>query len=126
MSLFSKKKKEEPQNFEEIMDEFKKIREQFDKLSQEMETLKKENLNDLKKIGLVRFNPFSELGSNQSFSLAIMDGQGNGIVVTSLFTRNENRVYGKPVKKGLSEYSLTDEEKEAIAIAQNKTLNSKS
>jgi hypothetical protein len=118
MSIFSKKKPQEPQNIDEILAQFKELKEQFAKLSLEMEKLKKEELINLKKVGVVRFNPFSEMGSNQSFSAAIMDSENNGLVITSLFTRSENRVYGKPLKNGGSEYPLTDEEKEAIKKAQ--------
>ena len=117
MSLFSKNKKEEPQNIDELLAQFKALKEDFRKISVELEGLKKENAINLKKLGLVRFNPFSEIGSNQSFSLAVMDSGNNGFVVTSLFNRNENRVYGKPIKNGSSEYQLTNEEKEAIALA---------
>jgi hypothetical protein len=118
MSLFSKKKPQEPQNINELLAQFKELKEQFAKLSLEMENLKKDGLVNLKKIGVVRFNPFSEMGSNQSFSAAIMDSGNNGLVITSLFNRSENRVYGKPLKNGGSEYPLTDEEKEAIKKAQ--------
>jgi len=67
---------------------------------------------------MIRFNPFNETGGNQSFSVAILDGNDCGIVISSLFSRNENRVYGKPIKNGVSEFPLTDEEKEAIRLAQ--------
>lgn len=87
----------------------------------EMETLKKDSVANVNKIGMVRFNPFEGFGGNQSFSLAILDGNDNGAVVTSLFSREANRVYGKPVKQGTSEFKLTEEEKKAIEIAQNKS-----
>jgi len=72
---------------------------------------------------MIRFNPFNETGGNQSFSVAILDGNDCGIVISSLFSRNENRVYGKPIKNGVSEFPLTDEEKEAIRLAQNHQAN---
>lgn len=118
--LFFSRKKDDPKNFDEMLKQFKDLKENFQKLSQEMKDLKKESLANLNKVGVVRFNPFSEIGSNQSFSIAVMDEGNNGFVITSLFTRNENRVYGKPIKNGISEYQLTDEEKEAIKKAQTK------
>ncbi len=68
----------------------------------------------------VRFNPFKDIGtgSNQSFSTAFLDEEGNGVVVSSLYSRDRVSVYSKPLKKHSSEYDLTDEEKEAVAKAK--------
>ena len=118
MSFFSRKKDKKPENFEDILKKFDALKHDFNKLVSDMEALKKDGVKNLKKFGIVRFNPFSEIGSNQSFSIVVMDEENNGFVITSLFTRNENRVYGKPIKNGVSEYQLTDEEKEAIKKAQ--------
>ncbi|MDO8486231.1 MAG: DUF4446 family protein, partial [Candidatus Staskawiczbacteria bacterium] len=78
-----------------------------------------ENISEktLQKIGVVRFNPFDNVGGNQSFSIAILDKQNNGFVISSLFIKDGNRVYAKAVKDSLSEYPLSDEEKEAIERA---------
>lgn len=118
MSLFSKNKKKEPQNINEILAQFEELKKQFQDLSQEVKTLKADSVTSIKKVAVIRFNPFTELGSNQSFSAAILDEANNGLVITSLFTRSENRVYGKPIKNGASDYQLTNEEKEAIKKAQ--------
>ncbi len=118
MSLFSKNKSKEPQNIDEVLAQLNQLKEQFEKLSKELETMRIDSVANLKNAAMIRFNPFSELGSNQSFSAAILDGANNGLVITSLFTRSENRVYGKPIKNGASVYLLTDEEKEAIKKAQ--------
>jgi len=69
------------------------------------------------KIAIIRYNPFKEVGSDQSFSLAILDADNNGIVISSLFSRDNNRVYGKPIKSGHSKYELLEEEKEVIKKA---------
>ena len=66
---------------------------------------------------LIRYNPFSGVGSDQSFSIALLDGNNNGFVITSIYSREGNRVYGKSLKEGKSEYSLSDEEKKAISKA---------
>lgn len=67
--------------------------------------------------GLVRFNPFSDAGGDQSFSLALLDDRKNGVVISSLYGREINRVYAKPIENGLSTYQLSAEEKEAIQRA---------
>lgn len=118
-----KKKKREPENLDEVLNYFRALENNFKDLSRELENLKKESVFSLQKIGILRYNPFSDVGSNQSFSIAILDGNDDGIVITSLYTREGNRLYGKPIKEGNSEYLLSNEEKEAIKIAQNKNGN---
>jgi hypothetical protein len=71
------------------------------------------------KVGVVRFNPFKDLGGDQSFSIALLDGQSSGLIISGLHTREGNRVYAKPVEKGKAvKHPLTEEEVEAIKIAE--------
>ncbi len=72
----------------------------------------------VQKIGLVRFNPFRELGGDHSFSLAILDAEDSGIIITSLHTRDRTRVYMKDIKKGKSTFELSVDEKKALNSAQ--------
>lgn len=70
-------------------------------------------------VGVVRYNPFEQMGSNMSFSLALLDGHANGVVVSVLNNREGSRVYGKAVERGTSSYPLSEEERQALALAQN-------
>jgi hypothetical protein len=72
----------------------------------------------IQKIGLIRFNPFKELGGDHSFSMAILDSHSSGIIITSLHTRDRTRVYMKDIKKGKSSFELSTEEKSALANAE--------
>lgn len=119
MFNFFKKTKKEPENFEEILSHFQDLKKDFEKISKELVDLKKENQFSFQKIALIRFNPFSEVGGGQSFSVALLDANNDGVIITSLYTREGNRVYGKPIKDGQSEYQLSDEEKEVIEKAIN-------
>ncbi len=74
----------------------------------------------LQHLGVVRFNPFHDTGGDQSFAISLVDGHGNGVVLSSLHARDVTRVYAKPLLKWESTYSLTDEEKQAIALAYQK------
>jgi hypothetical protein len=75
-------------------------------------------LHSVHKVGIIRFNPFRDIGGDQSFALALLDGKDSGIVISSLHTREGTRIYSKPVSKGVSEkYTLTEEEKMAIKEA---------
>ncbi len=70
------------------------------------------------RVGFVRFNPFQDLGGDQSFALALLDGENNGVVVSSLHTQNLTRVYAKKVKSGQpSQHPFSAEEKQAIEAA---------
>jgi hypothetical protein len=113
------KKKKEPENLQEILSQLKNLKENFEKFSEELEKLKKESKFSIQKIGIVRFNPFFEIGGNQSFSVALLDGNNNGFVITSLYTREGNRIYAKPIVDEKSQYLLSKEEKEAIEKAIN-------
>jgi hypothetical protein len=126
MFKFFKKEKKEPKNFKEVLKVLKILEKDIKKLSQGLEELNKKSRFSLQKVGVVRFNPFPEVGGNQSFSIALLDENNNGLVITSLFSREGNRVYGKPIKNGKSSYPLSNEEKEAIeeATKENGKRNS--
>ena len=70
------------------------------------------------RIGLVRFNPFEDTGGNQSFALALLDANGDGLVLSSLHSRTGTRVYAKAISGGRSETALSDEESEAVLTAR--------
>lgn len=97
-----------------------------DEMSQkEIEILKKrlgvveeEFPKDIRRVGLVRYNPFSDAGGDQSFALALLDEHKDGVVISSLYGREMNRVYAKRIEKGQSaKHQLTEEEKQAISEA---------
>jgi hypothetical protein len=75
------------------------------------------------RVGLVRFNPFEgDTGGNQSFALALIDGRGDGFVVSSLHARAITRMYAKAVTAGASEAALSDEESAALQQALAKPV----
>ncbi len=72
-------------------------------------------LKSLHKVSVIRFNPFKEVGGNQSFSVVLLDGKNSGVVLSSLHTREGTRVYAKPVLAGEPNgFPFTEEEKAAI------------
>jgi hypothetical protein len=82
--------------------------------------LEKAGYYSFQHLGVVRFNPFHDTGSDQSFAIALVDGHGNGVVLSSLHARDVTRVYAKPLQKWESTYQLTDEERQAIGLAYQK------
>ena len=115
------KKDKEPKDLKEVLKRFEGLEKEVEKISEGLENLKKEGKFSIQKMGIIRYNPFSEVGGDQSFSVALLDGNNDGVVITSLYSRDGNRVYGKSIKNGSSEYSLSDEEKKVIdkAITDN-------
>jgi hypothetical protein len=107
-----------PKNLKEILKKQNELEDKLKKISDELEKLKKESKFFVQKVGLVRYNPFSEVGGNQSFSIALLDGNNDGLIITSLYARDGNRVYSKPIKNGKSDYQLSDEEKKTIVEAK--------
>ena len=71
----------------------------------------------LQRFHLVRYDAFEDMGGRLSFSLALLDDEGNGLVVTSINGRTETRTYAKPIRNLSSDHNLSDEEGEAIAGA---------
>lgn len=74
----------------------------------------------VQKVGVVRFNPFGEVGGNQSFAVAFLDNYNTGVIMLSLYSRDGVRIYAKPIKSGKSEYQLSKEEEQALQIAMEK------
>ncbi|OGY22836.1 MAG: hypothetical protein A2Y57_02930 [Candidatus Woykebacteria bacterium RBG_13_40_7b] len=73
----------------------------------------------IQKVGLVRFNPYKEVGGDLSFALSLLDEKDSGVIISSLHSRESSRIYAKPVVGGEGgAYPLSEEEKEAIKIAK--------
>jgi hypothetical protein len=86
-------------------------------LEGEYKRLKVTNSLASQKISIVRFNPFGDTGGDQSFSLAVLDANDSGYVLTSIHGRQGTRVYVKPVDFGKSKYTLSHEEQQALSQA---------
>ena len=80
----------------------------------EIQNIKESSRKMIQKANIKRYNPFQELGSDQSFTISLLDGNNNGLLVTGLHSREGVRVYAKPVEKGTSRYKLSNEEQEIL------------
>lgn len=105
---------------EKVLDSEVSNKKQIDQVFKRIENLEEDGRLHIQKVGLVRFNPFKELGGDHSFSLAFLDDKSSGIIITSLHTRDRTRVYMKDIKKGKSSFELSSDEKRALAIAEKK------
>ncbi|HCM38148.1 MAG: hypothetical protein UV61_C0005G0033 [Candidatus Gottesmanbacteria bacterium GW2011_GWB1_43_11] len=98
-----------------FLEQDKLTKAELERVLAEISKLKEQAKNFIQKIGLVRFNPFSDTGGDQSFALALLDHKDNGIVITSLYARTGVRWYVKTIRGGKGiEHELSKEEKEAL------------
>ncbi|MFZ2188399.1 MAG: DUF4446 family protein [Candidatus Moraniibacteriota bacterium] len=115
-------KGEKVKNLEEVLLDQAKNLKVLDKDIQELYTISNEinnlALRGIHKVSAIRFNPFKDVGGNQSFSIALLNGKNNGITITALYTKEGTRVYSKAITNGESiNFPLTEEEKKAIETA---------
>lgn len=76
--------------------------------------LERKHAGCVQRIGVVRYNAFEQMGGDQSFSIALLDGYGSGVVLTNLYGRNTSTVFAKPITNHQSSYALSKEEQEAV------------
>lgn len=106
---------------DEVLDRLLRRGEEHEKRVEVLAALHRElaslSQRSVQKVGLVRFNPFHDTGGDQSFAIALLDGEGTGVVLSSLHSRTETRIFAKEVAGGRSKHSLSDEEQQAIKSA---------
>ncbi|MGI9860651.1 DUF4446 family protein [Moorella naiadis] len=110
----------EGQDLAEVLGRFHdlgEVRKTLDGLQQKVADLQVGFESCLSRMGLIRFNAFPDTGSDLSFALALLNREGNGFILTSLYARDETRVFVKPVQEGRSRYRLSEEEEKALAMA---------
>jgi len=106
---------------EEIATKIGASERKFEKIDKAITDIVGKNKSHLQKFALVRFNPFSDQGGDQSFAVALLDDGNDGVVISNLHSRDYSRIYAKPVKAGQSEkYQFSKEEEEAVLKAKNK------
>lgn len=74
----------------------------------------------VQKVSMVRYRAFEDVGSDLSFSIAMLDDNNDGVIVTGIYGRNDSTTYAKPIDKGLSRYELSDEEQKVLQDAMIK------
>ncbi|MCR4440584.1 MAG: DUF4446 family protein [Peptococcaceae bacterium] len=108
-------------NIEQIVLENANILENLQKKLAGIETQLKEverlNRRSIHNVSLLRFNAFHDMGGDLSFALALLNHDGDGVVISSIYGRDDARTYAKPVKGGKSTYHFSQEEEKVIALA---------
>lgn len=102
------------------LNQVKELDQEIQELFEISNRLRELCLKSIHKTHVVRFNPFKEVGGNQSFSVVLLDGKNSGVVLSSLHTREGTRVYAKPVLSGNADgFPFTEEEKKVISEAMH-------
>ena len=73
------------------------------------------------KVAIMRYKAFDDVGSDLSFSIAILDSYNDGVIITGIYSRHDSTTYAKPIDKGISRYDLSEEELHVL----NEAINSK-
>jgi hypothetical protein len=106
------------QNLEEVMVNLKKdvlqIKRDQIQTTQHLEVVDSRLDKSIRKIKTIRFNPFVDAGSNQSFAISFLNDEKDGVVISSLYARDRMSIFAKPINKGVSDFELSDEEKKVL------------
>lgn len=76
----------------------------------------------IQKTSMIRYKAFEDVGGDLSFSIALLDENNSGTIITGIFGRHESTTYAKPIEKGLSRYDLSEEENQVLSDAMNKII----
>lgn len=106
------------QLLERCLDKVNKVDEKNKSLELQINDLERNMMACVQKVGVVRFNAFDNVGSDLSFSIALLDNRDDGIVISGLYARESSFTYAKPVIGGNSKYALSAEEIKAIDNAK--------
>jgi hypothetical protein len=113
-----KKAKDLEENIFILEDNISKLKSAKEKIEKEIEEINKKLKKSIRGLETIRFNPFKDQGSNQSFAVGMLNEDGDGVVFSSLYSRERMSVFAKPIKNGKSDYELTTEEKEVLKKAE--------
>jgi hypothetical protein len=99
------------------LDRVEAVDQRLGELDAQYRSLEARSRGSLQHLGIVRFNPFPDTGSDQSFAIALLNDRHSGVVISALHARSGTRVFAKPVEAGKASHALSDEEAEALRIA---------
>lgn len=118
--FLGKKAKDLEDTIEAMLQDIAILQKAKEKMEKEYTNINKRLKKSIRGLETIRFNPFPDQGGNQSFAISLLDEEGDGVVLSSLYARERASIFAKPIAKGQSEYELTEEEKEALWKAKEK------
>jgi len=112
--FLGKKGKDLEDTLVSLEEDIKNLKVAKGKAEQELISINAKLKKSIRGLETIRFNPFPDQGSNQSFAIGMLNEDGDGVVLSSLYSRDRMSVFAKPVKGGNSTYELSKEEHEAL------------
>lgn len=106
-------------DLERFMQKIDKVENQNAEIMSFCKNLDEDVSKCIQKIGVVRYSAFKDTGSDLSFAVALLDENNDGVVFNGIYSREMSNIYAKPVNKGNSNYTLSEQEIEAIEKAMN-------
>lgn len=103
---------------EQLASRFSKLNARTERLVMQVGEMDRNLVRCVQGVGFVRYSAFEDTGGDQSFSLAMADGDGDGVVISALYGRDATRVYAKPIESWVSSRALADEEEQALSKAR--------
>ncbi|WP_288222414.1 DUF4446 family protein [uncultured Clostridium sp.] len=111
-------------NLEELivskLEEVDKAMAKSEEAINQCEVIREEIKGCVNKVAIMRYKAFPDVGSDLSFSIAILDSHNDGVLITGIYSRHDSTTYAKPVDKGISRYELSEEESYVLNEAINK------
>lgn len=111
-------------NLEEMLlqrlDTIEDAKKTSEKALKECERLEIKMKDCIQKVAIMRYKAFENVGSDLSFSIAMLDDKNDGVILTGIYGRQESTTYAKPIDKGISRYDLSEEELYVLNEASNK------
>lgn len=118
--FLGKKAKDLEETIVSLEDNIVKLNKAKDNIEKDIANINTKLKKSIRGLETIRFNPFPDQGSNQSFAIGMLNEEGDGVVFSSLYSRERMSVFAKPIKNNNSEYELSTEEKEALEKAKVK------
>lgn len=110
---------------EDCLDKVNFVMDKNKEIEYQMNTIERDMYYCIQKVGVVRYNAFDNVGSDLSYSVALLDHNDDGLVISSLYSRDSSSTYAKPITKSKSRYALSAEEIKAIDIAKKTRVTTK-
>lgn len=107
----------------EHMDKIEEVHKRLNQMESQLDVFNNRLSFCVQRVGIVRYNAFNDTGSDLSYSIAFLDENNDGIILTGIYGRIETVSYAKPVKNGVSNYSLSVEELQALERAKANALD---
>ena len=118
--FIGKKAKDLEDTIVTLEDEIAKLKKAKDATEKDIVVINSKLRKSIRGLETIRFNPFPDQGSNQSFAIGMLNEDGDGVVLSSLYSRERMSIFAKPILNKKSEYELSNEEREALKKAEVK------